>query len=189
MRKIYLSIYLLGVLLFVLSFFGNTIPSQMTLGSDGSEVKVWEPALLRHAQIVLDPLFETNELANVIKYPSKYTDERDVYRYEDYLHQAVKKVVRSIPLSIGWLTIVISIFLIRKIWKQTIKRKATRYFLRTGSVFILLAVPILAFGFYQDATLYKPYFHLGTAAYLIVISYLLIGISLIGLTSSKKELS
>jgi hypothetical protein len=189
MRKLYLSIYILGVLMFFLSFFGNTIPSQMTAGSKGSEVEIWEPAPFRHVYLVLDPLLETYELVNVINLPSKYTHEKDVYRYEDYLNNAVKRVVCSIPASIGWLTIIISVFLIRKIWKQTIKRKATRYLLRAGSIFILLAVPILAFNFYKGATTREIYFHLGTAAYLIVFSYLFIGVSLICLTLNKKELS
>ena len=54
---------------------------------------------------------------------------------------------------------------------------------------MLIAVPLLVFDFYNQANTYKPYFHLGIAAYLIVFSYLLIGISLISLTLSKKELS
>jgi hypothetical protein len=157
--------------------------------SIGREVEIWESAPLRHSHLVLDPLFEATELVNVINVPSKYSHEKDVYRYEDYLSQAIKRVFYSIPVSIGWLTIIISIFLIRKIWKQTINRKVIRYFLRTGSIFMLIAVPILAFDFYNHATTYKSYFHLGIAAYFIFFSYLFIGVSLISLTLSKKELS
>jgi hypothetical protein len=54
---------------------------------------------------------------------------------------------------------------------------------------MLIAVPLLLFDFYNQATIYKPYFHLGIAAYLIAFSYLFVGISLFSLTRNRKELS
>lgn len=111
MRKVYFAIYILGILMFFLSFFGNTTPHSAKQG-DPSKIEDWYSGKLAHIHMALDPLFETNELVNVINVPYKYTNEFDVYSYEDYLTQAVIKLLRPIPISIGWFTIVLSIFFI-----------------------------------------------------------------------------
>ena len=157
--------------------------------SNGSEVKVWEPAPIRHLHLALDPFIEGLDVRNIF-----YVQDRCGYGqmgdgYEQCVKETVKRFFYSIPISIGWFAIIISIFLIRKIWKQPINRSVVRYFLKIGSILMLIAVPLLVFEFYNQATIYKPYFHLGIAAYLLVFAYLFIGISLIGLTLSKKELS
>ena len=87
MRKIYLSFYLLGVLLFFLSFFGNIIPREI---NDGKEVRVWETGQVRHLHLALDPLIETVNLINAVNVPDKYGAGERGDGYEWYLSQTVK---------------------------------------------------------------------------------------------------
>lgn len=157
--------------------------------SDGSEVNVWETGKVRHLNLALDPFIEGLEIRNILYVPERCGYGQMGDGYEQCVKETVKRFFYSIPVFIGWFAIIISFFLIRKIWKQTINRSVVRYFLKIGSIFMLIAVPLLLFDFYNQATIYKPYFHLGIAAYLIVFSYLFVGVSLIGLTLSKKELS
>ncbi len=178
MSKIYFAIYILGLLMFFLSFLGDTTPHVMT-DSSGVKVETWYSGRVVHIQMVLDPLVEGIELFNVINLPSKYTNEFDVYTYEDYLTQAVTRFLRSIPISIGWFTIVLSIFFIWKLFTKEAKLGKFKYPVLIGCICLLISVPLLAYNFYYWATVYKPYFHLGASSYLIVFAYLFVGIALL----------
>lgn len=186
MRKLYLSIYLLGLLLFFSSIFGNVTPTEMTNNSVGREVKTWEPGILRHSHLALDPLLEAIELMNVINVPSKYGYGGNGDGYEWYLKQTIKRFFYSIPVCIGWITILVSILSIWQIWKQTINQSKLKCFVKVGSIFMLLAVPLLANDFYDHAITQERYFHLGMGAYFIVSAYLLIGIALLKLLEAKR---
>jgi hypothetical protein len=187
MRKLYLSVYVLGILLFALSFFGKTVPVQMT-DSNGSEVKVWETGRYKHLHLALDPLIEAVEIVNVINVPDRYGYGGKGDGYEYYRNQTIKRFFFSIPVSIGWFTIALSIFLIWKIWKQTINQSKIRHFIKIGSVFILISVPLLIFDFYKHSTTYNPHIHLEMAAYFIIFAYLFIGLSLLSFSINKNEL-
>lgn len=178
MRKVYFAIYVLGLLMFILSFFGNATPHSAKQG-DPSVIEDWYSGRFAHIQMILDPLVEGIELFNVINLPSKYTNEKDVYRYEDYLTQAIVRLLRSIPISIGWFTIVLSIFFIRKLFRKELKPGKFKYLVFIGSICLLISVPLLTHNFYNWATIWKPYFHLGSSVYLIVLAYLFIGIALL----------
>jgi hypothetical protein len=178
MSKIYFAIYILGILMFFLSFFGNTTPHSAKEG-DRSVIGDWYSGDLAHIQMALDPLVEGIELFNVINLPSKYTNEFDVYTYKDYLTQAVLRLLRSIPISIGWFTIVLSIFFTWKLFTKEAKSGKFKYLVLIGGICLLISVPLLAYNFYYWATIWKPYFHLGASAYLIVFAYLFVGIALL----------
>jgi hypothetical protein len=182
MRKVFFSIYILGLLCFFASFFGNVTPSEMTT-SEGSEVENWETGKTAHFHLAINPLLASANLLDVISHSSGYEHELKGDGYESYLIESIKRFFLSIPVSIGWFTIFASILLI---WTQKITKSKLRYLLKAGSLFMLLAVPILAIDFYGKATTYKPYFHLGTGAYFIVATYLLIGIALLRLIKSEK---
>jgi hypothetical protein len=182
MRKVFFSIYILGLLCFFASFLGNVTPSEMTT-SEGSEVENWETGKTAHFHLAINPLLAAANLLDVISHSSGYEYELKGDGYESYLIENIKRFFLSTPVSIGWFTIFASILLI---WTQKITKSKLRYFLKAGSLFMLLAAPILAIDFYGKATTYKPYFHLGTGAYFIVAAYLLIGIALLKLIKSEK---
>lgn len=184
MRTIHSVIYLSGVLLFFLSFFGNTFPIKMT-DSNGSEVEIWETGKFRHSHLALDPLLEANELVNVINVPSRYGYGQNGDGYDDYLNQTVKRFFYSIPISVGWFTILLSILFVRQIWTQKTKHGKAQYLVIAGSVFTLIAVPLLVVEFYNRAITYESYFHLGAGAYLMVLAYLLVGIALLSTNLSE----
>lgn len=184
MRKIYLSFYLFGVLLFFLSFFGNIVPRETF---DGKEVRAWETGAVRHIHLALDPLMEAVNFINAMNVPEKYGYGGRGDGYEWYLNQTVKNFFYSIPVSIGWFTILFSVLLIRQAWTQKIKQSKVKYFLIAGSLFMLIAVPLLIFDFYNHAVTYQPYFHLGMGAYFIVFAYLLVSTTLLAVVLSKKE--
>jgi hypothetical protein len=185
MRKVFFSFYLFGLLFFFASFFANVTPSEMTT-SEGSEVENWETGKTAHFHLAINPLLAVANLLDVISHSSGYEHELKGDGYESYLIENIKRFFLSIPVSIGWFTIFASILLIWHIWTQKITKSKLRYFLKAGSVFMLLAAPILAIDFYGKATTYKPYFHLGTGAYFIVAAYLLIGTALLKLIKSEK---
>lgn len=194
MRKVFFAVYVLGLLMFILSFFGNATPHSAKQG-DRSVIEDWYSGRFAHIQMVLDPLVEGIELFNVINLLSKYTNEKDVYTYKDYLTQAVIRVLRSIPISIGWFTIALSIFFIRKLFTKDAKPGKFKYLVLIGSICLLISVPLLAYNFYYRAMIWKPYFHLGASAYLIVLAYLFVGIALLRscfpqhLKKTKSELT
>jgi hypothetical protein len=185
MKKTLFSLYFLGLLLFFSSFFCNTTPSEM-ITSEGSEVKTWETGKTKHFRLAFEPLLTVANLLDAISDSSDFEDGLRGDGYQSYLTETVKKFFLSIPVSVGWFTILASILLIRQIRTQKTAKSKLRYFLKAGSLFMLAASPILAINFYNEATLYKPYFHLGTGAYLITAAYLLIGITLLKSTKAEK---
>ncbi len=185
MRKILFSLYLLGLLLFFSSFFGNTTPSEMTT-AEGSEVKNWETGKTTHFRLAAYPLVSFAMFIDVILDSSDFEHGQKGDGYRDYLIVTAKRFFLSIPVSVGWFTILASILLIWHIRTQKITKSKLRYFLKAGSFFMPVASVILAINFYNEATLYNPYFHLGIGAYLIVAAYLLIGITLLKLAESEK---
>lgn len=184
MRKIYLSFYLFGVLLFFSSFFCNTVPREI---SDGQKVKAWETGTVRHIHLALNPLMEAVNFINAMNVPEKYGYGERGDGYDWYLNETVKKFFYSIPISVGWFTILFSILMIRQIWTQKILQSRVKYFVIAGSISMLIAVPLLTFDFYNHATTFQPYFYLGIGAYFIVFAYLLVSISLLGMILSKHR--
>ncbi len=180
MKKLGLFLYLFGVALFVGSYFGKTIPTEM-FSSEGREVKTWEKGASRHFILATEPLAEAVEIIDSINVP-----EHGEFQNQ-FIWERIGKLLYSIPACVGWWTILFSLLLIYPFSKNFSRNKILKFSATTGGIFMLIAVPLLAFKFYRAATVYEPYFHLSAAAYLIGGAYLLIGTGILLLLKTNGE--
>lgn len=184
------SIYFCGLIIFFTSFFSYTAPREMIGHSEGREVKTWESSLQSHLTLAFEPFGRAVDFVNATNNPSAYGSEERGDGYDYFVKELVYRFFYSVPSFIGWWTIWLSILLSYWLVRGKLQNRVLNFLLTVGSFFMLIAVPLLAYEFYVDATVYKPYFHLGIGAYLIVGAYFLIGMSillLLGTTTTKKS--
>ena len=168
-------LHLLGLILFIASFFVPAIPNEMT-SSEGQAVKVWQPPVMTHLRLAFEPLARVIDFINAKQNPNKYGyDERgDAYDY--FVYETVFRFFYSIPASLGWFIIWLSgLLLLLKRHRIDSKRTLWRV-ASTTSALLLAALALLSVDFYRSATTYEGHFHLGAGAYFILAAYLLVGI-------------
>ena len=147
----------------------------------GKTVKTWKTGKTNHFNLALEPFGRSLEIINAIRVP-KYG-----YWQDQYDEEQIKLLLFSIPACFGWWTIWLSAALWYPLSRGSLRNKTLTLLLKTGSIFMLIAVPLLCFDFYKSGISYfyesevdyGRYFHIGVGAYLIVASYLLTGIGVL----------
>jgi hypothetical protein len=173
--------YLLGLALFVVSVFFKTLPTRMT-SPDGQAVAAWSAAQSTHLRLALNPLLHgLTYLDAALLEPEDYGyGQGGGDGYESYCADTLKAFIFSIPVSIAWFMALGSLFC----WMS--KTIFSWRVMALGGVALLVAVPILVSDFYRDATSYQGYFHLGLGVYLIVASFLMLGVGLLLLVAHTR---
>ena len=166
-------IYICGLASFFASFFSAITPQKMT-SSEGEEVELWMSPVATHLSLALEPFSQTFGYFSGNPYPESHGDGFEATRREN-----LRRSFYSFPASCGWFGIVLSVVIMPLTWIRPVTNAKLRLGLQAAGAVIVGAVPLLALDFYRDATVYRGHFHLGLGAYLIVASYLLIGISLL----------
>jgi hypothetical protein len=164
-----------GATILLVSYFYPVVPSQMT-SAEGHTVKHWSEGCTVHPLMAVGPLL--NILNAITAGRECYDDHSDCYRWAK--NKALKELLLSIPVSLGWFAIWFFPFL-------GIPYK-NKLFVLSALVAILLSIPILSIDFYKHASTYQPYFHLGVGAYLIVIGFFFSSVGVfLGLISSLSS--
>ena len=177
------QLYILGLVAFIGSFFLPATSQKMT-SQYGEKVEVWTSPWLTHFQLAAEPLSQMVECFGVTQ--RRKPDDHGNSVADDQ-RERIYLALYSIPASCGWFIIALSVLVVPFSWMHPVGHMRLRSGLRIAGGVLLIALPFLTLAFYRDATLYKGYFHLGSGAYLIVVAYSFIGISLLMPFSGREE--
>lgn len=166
-------VYIFGILSFCLSFFVPATAQKMT-SSQGERVEIWTSPIYTHLNLALGPVLRSLEYCTAKKDPMAQGDG-----FESGQAESLRRAYYSLPASCGWFVILASVLVVPWAWVRPITRTPLCRAQQIAGGLLLLSVPLLVLGFYHDATVYEGYFHLGVGAYLIVLSYLFIGSTLL----------
>ncbi|MEM7012528.1 MAG: hypothetical protein AAF585_13720 [Verrucomicrobiota bacterium] len=161
---------LIGIVCFVVSFVMPSIPQEMT-DPIGSSVEKWENPIVTHLEVAFEPLIQVSKY----RLAKSTMDTRgDGLRIAK--RNAVVRILYSLPISIGWFTMVGSIVFFPILLKTN--KAITVFCSRLLAAATITAAPLIAKDFFDSATVYRSQFHLGVGAYFFVFSYLSIPIAI-----------
>ena len=174
------ALYIVGLICFWGSFFGSTTPQKMT-SSSGEEVEVWTQPSHTHFVLAAEPVLRLFDYSTMRRDPEANGDGFEVAQSE-----AISRAIYSIPGSVGWIVIAISVLFVPSAWLESSPSKILTRGSRIAGILLLLAAPLVAHDFYRSSPTYEAYFHVASGAYLIVAGYLLVGAGLLGQSLPKR---